>query len=81
MLENEKVTLKDLVQAHEDGEIKWRVVVATNHIAFNSFRALYKGRLYIMEASGRLTCWNSRNDALIWFDTKADSLYNRIINN
>ncbi len=79
MTENERITLPDLVSAQEDGAIKWKVVNATNHIAFNSFRTIYKGRLYIMEASGRLTCWNSRTDALIWFDTKAHKLYDLII--
>lgn len=72
--ENQKVTYDDLLELTKDGELRWIKVEANSHYHLPTFRCLYKGRIYILESSGKLSVWNCRNDGMIWFNQKAMTL-------
>jgi len=72
--ESEKITYEDMLSLTKDGEIKWVKVEANSHYHLPTRRCLYKDRLYILEISGKLSVWNSRNDGLIWFKPNAMTL-------
>ncbi len=72
------ITLSDLYPLTSDGNVQWRLCDPSGVYPTQSFRSLFKGRLYILW-NYRLDVYNSKSDALIWFDKNASNLKNMIL--
>lgn len=75
--DQEKITLFDIFVLTQDKAIKWIRVEASGVYPTQTFRCLYKNRIYILFGN-RLDVFNSRNDNLIWFEKSVSKLVNLI---